>query len=48
MPTKVLIVDDEEHIRSVLSDSLRASGFDVESVGSGEDGLGSLEDDLPT
>ena len=42
MPTKVLLVDDEEHIRSVLSDSLEAAGYDVESVSSGEEGLESL------
>lgn len=42
MPTKVLLVDDEEHIRSVLSDSLQAAGYDVESVSSGEEGLASL------
>jgi signal transduction histidine kinase len=42
MPTKVLLVDDEEHIRSVLSDSLEAAGYNVESVSSGEEGLESL------
>jgi signal transduction histidine kinase len=39
MPTKVLLVDDEKHIRSVLSDSLSAAGYAVECAVSGEDGL---------
>ena len=42
MAAKVLLVDDEEHIRSVLSDSLRSAGYDVECAASGEDGLTSL------
>ena len=42
MSTKALIVEDEEHIRSVLSDFLGTSGYEVESVSSGEEGLESL------
>jgi two-component system nitrogen regulation response regulator GlnG len=39
MPTKVLLVDDEKHIRSVLSDSLSTAGYAVECAASGEEGL---------
>ena len=42
MPPKLLLIDDEEHIRTVLTDSLNTSGFDVKSVSSGEEGLTSL------
>tara|TARA_B100000676_G_C17609695_1_gene596169 strand:- start:180 stop:368 length:189 start_codon:yes stop_codon:yes gene_type:complete len=44
MPSNVLIVNDEDHIRSVQGDSLRASGYDVASAASGEDGLAHLSD----
>ena len=35
---KVLIIDDEEGIRSVLQRTLSAVGFDVVSAGTGEEG----------
>jgi signal transduction histidine kinase len=44
MPTRVLLVDDEDHIRSVLCDSLASSGYDVDAAASGEDGLSRLSE----
>jgi DNA-binding NtrC family response regulator len=38
----VLIVDDEEAIRFGVSEALRLSGYDVESVGDGEQALARL------
>lgn len=37
--SKILVVDDEPQIRKALSVTLRASGYDVDAVGSGEDAL---------
>ncbi|MGD0056924.1 MAG: response regulator [Methanomassiliicoccales archaeon] len=39
MRPKVLIIDDEEGIREILTDILKARDFDVSSVGTGEQGL---------
>jgi two-component system nitrogen regulation response regulator NtrX len=36
---KILVIDDEEPIRSVLSDSLRDDGFQVETAPEGKSGL---------
>ncbi len=36
---KILIIDDEKPIRDVLGASLRDEGYEVESAGSGEEGL---------
>jgi two-component system nitrogen regulation response regulator GlnG len=40
--TKILLVDDEEHIRSVLSGSFSNAGNTVGCAATGEDGLGCL------
>lgn len=40
----VLVVDDEEIIRTALSESLRREGYDVMMAGDGESGLKILED----
>ncbi|MDD1769116.1 MAG: response regulator [Methanomassiliicoccales archaeon] len=39
MRPKVLIIDDEEGIREILTDILKARDFDVTSAGTGEQGL---------
>ncbi|MDD1767059.1 MAG: response regulator, partial [Methanomassiliicoccales archaeon] len=39
MRPKVLIIDDEEGIREILADILKARDFDVTSAGTGEQGL---------
>ena len=36
---RILVVDDEEYIRDLVSTALRFSGFDVESAGDGLSGL---------
>ena len=42
---KVLVVDDDENLRLVLTDKLKASGFEASSAENGEEGLKkSLED----
>ena len=37
--SRILVVDDEPQIRKALSVTLRASGYDVDVVGTGEDAL---------
>jgi FixJ family two-component response regulator len=41
---RVLIIDDEPHIRQMMRLTLAASGFDVDEAGNGEDGLTRLGD----
>jgi DNA-binding response OmpR family regulator len=41
---KVLIIDDEPHIRQMMRMTLEASGYEVDEAGSGEDGLTRLGD----
>jgi DNA-binding response OmpR family regulator len=41
---KVLIIDDEPHIRQMMRLTLEASGYEVDEAGSGEDGLTRLGD----
>ena len=40
--SRLLVVDDMEAMRLALEDSLRLQGYDVISVGSGEDALNLL------
>jgi two-component system KDP operon response regulator KdpE len=45
---KVLIVDDEPHMRRTLRTALEAHGYEVDAAGSGEEGvLGAAEDPPP-
>ncbi|MCK5094512.1 MAG: response regulator, partial [Spirochaetes bacterium] len=39
IPAKILIIDDDEPMRSVLSDILVQSGCRVDGAGSGKDGI---------
>jgi DNA-binding response OmpR family regulator len=41
---RVLLIDDEPHIRQMMRLTLEASGYDVDEAGSGEDGLTRLGD----
>jgi DNA-binding response OmpR family regulator len=41
---KVLIIDDEPHIRQMMRLTLEASGFEVDEAGSGEQGLEAFAD----
>jgi len=43
MATLLLIVEDEEEVRSLLEDALRESGFELELAKSGEAALAVLE-----
>jgi len=47
MPDRVLIVDDEKHIRDVLCESLSSSGFEVTAVATGEDALTAIDAAAP-
>ena len=44
---KILVVDDEPHIRDLLTTSLRFSGFDVRAVGAGAAAISAVLDDEP-
>ena len=44
---RVLVVDDEEHIRELCSLYLEREGFQVESVGNGEEALGLVRSGAP-
>lgn len=44
MPHSVLIVEDEKHLAAGLCYNLNAEGFEVESVGTGEEALSLLND----
>jgi two-component system OmpR family response regulator len=46
-PTRVLVVDDEEHITELVSMGLRYNGFEVERVGTGRDALAAVERSRP-
>jgi signal transduction histidine kinase len=48
MAEKILLVDDEEGIRKVLSISLADSGYDVITAGSGEEALKIFEEQRPS
>jgi CheY-like chemotaxis protein len=41
---RVLIIDDEPHIRQMMRLALEASGYDVDEAGTGEDGLARFGD----
>jgi DNA-binding response OmpR family regulator len=41
---KVLIIDDEPHIRQMMRLTLEASGYEVDEAGTGEDGLAHFGD----
>src|SRR5215213_9027872 len=45
MPHSVLIVEDEKHLAAGLRYNLNAEGFDVETVGTGEEALSLLNGD---
>ena len=45
--TKILVVEDNQDIRELLTDSLRDGGYDVMEAGDGGAGLRSALEDLP-
>ncbi len=44
----VLVIDDDDSVRAVLVDTLRAAGFTVVEAASGQEGLGHLDRITPT
>src|SRR5579859_3118981 len=42
-PMRILVVDDEEAIRCLMSNVLRSAGYSVECAGSGREALAKLE-----
>ncbi|RIH85137.1 Response regulator MprA [Calidithermus terrae] len=44
---RILVVDDDPSMRSLLQRALRLAGYSVEALGSGEECLRRLEADLP-
>ncbi len=47
MEGRLLIVEDDAHVRRVLTDALASDGFDVESVSDGATALAALGDEEP-
>ena len=45
---KVLVVDDEPQIRRALRTSLEAHGYEVTTVGTGEEGVLGVAESRPT
>ncbi|BDG60553.1 response regulator transcription factor [Caldinitratiruptor microaerophilus] len=39
MPKRILVIDDDPHIRELVADLLRLEGYHVETAGDGESGL---------
>jgi len=48
MPKRILVVDDEEHMRELLKIALNNSGYEVEIYKNGQDALTRIESDGPT
>ena len=46
-PERVLVVDDEERIRSLVGSYLRAEGFEVDEATTGEEALAKMRDRHP-
>ena len=44
---RLLIVDDEDNLRSMLAAALRHHGFEVPAVATGRDALAALTDPAP-
>jgi two-component system response regulator MprA len=47
MEGRLLIVEQDAHVRRVLTDALASDGFDVEAVSDGETALAALGDEAP-
>jgi DNA-binding response OmpR family regulator len=41
--TKVLVIDDEEHLRTLLADILESDGYQVKTAAHGREGLDSFQ-----
>jgi CheY-like chemotaxis protein len=40
---RILVVDDDDALRSIVSDALREDGYEVSSAGNGSQALDALE-----
>ena len=47
MRGKILVVDDEEDVRRLLTESLRREGFQVAAAGSGREALALVQEEPP-
>lgn len=47
MPHRILLVDDDPHIREVLAFALNKAGMDIEEAGDGEEALGRIAARIP-
>ncbi|HEY1172674.1 MAG TPA: response regulator transcription factor [Verrucomicrobiae bacterium] len=47
MKTRILVIEDDAHIRLGLEEVLRGEGFDVASCGRGDEALNSIEKEKP-
>ncbi len=47
MPGYILVVDDEDAVRTVIAESLRLDGFEVREARNGKEALDSIKADLP-
>jgi two-component system, chemotaxis family, chemotaxis protein CheY len=45
--TRILVVDDDEHVRNVLHDALQQDGYEVETVCSGRQALTAIARNRP-
>jgi DNA-binding response OmpR family regulator len=43
----VLIIEDDEELRKLVSDFMEAEGFSIQAAGSAEEGIASLEKEVP-
>jgi len=47
MPRRILIADDDQDLRAIVSDFLKANGFDVQTAVDGEEALTMIDQDRP-
>jgi len=45
-PAKILIIDDEEHLRDLLADLLASDGYEVKTAPDGREGLASFQEGI--
>ena len=45
-PAKILIIDDEEHLRNLLADLLASDGYETKTAADGREGLASFQEGI--
>jgi DNA-binding response OmpR family regulator len=43
-PPKILVIDDEEHLRNLIADFLESEGYEVKTAANGREGLASFQE----